>query len=58
MNSSIRSKDEPLKYITYVYPNDNTIRFQYLTKQEIEELKSKGIVEVDISKFKEGDDNG
>lgn len=54
MNSSIHPKNEPLKYITYVYPNDNTIRFQYLTDVEITELKSKGIIEVDISKFKGG----
>lgn len=57
MSTLNQSTNEPLTYITYVYPNDSTIRFQYLTKQEIEELKTKGVIEVDIKKFKE-DDNG
>lgn len=48
MTSSKNPQNEPLKYITYVYPNDPTIRFQYLTEAEIKELKAKGIKEVDI----------
>lgn len=54
MTSSKNPQNEPLKYITYVYPNDPTIRFQYLTEAEIKELKTKGIKEVDIGVIKWG----
>lgn len=54
MSSTTSPKHEPLKYITYVYPNDPTIRFQYLTEDEIKELKAKGIKEVDIGVIKWG----
>jgi len=54
MTSLKYPKSEPLKYITFVYPNDTTIRFQYLTDDEIKELKSKGVKEVDIGTIKWG----
>lgn len=47
---------EPLKYFTYVYKGDATVRFQYLTDDEIKALKEGGAIEVDIKNFKGVDD--
>lgn len=48
---------KPLSYFTFRYPDDETIRFQYLTIDEINQLKKDGVIEVDIS-IPKGNDNG
>lgn len=57
MNPSYQ-QNEPLIYFTYVYKHDTTVRFQYLTKEEIVALKASGAIEVDIKNFSfQGDSN-